>query len=187
MKNIKVFVGLVAILGVAAWSWQAYQDHALQRAQIAEQQETERRDAEDAIKRQKAEIAQKQQEQERALQIARESFAATVTVSNQHWIDIGIEPRWSVEHELRINGQVIDRIKSTKSTVVFQGVKVKTGDTITARSLWLNGFGVSDKEYDFCKPWPVVERNKLDYSIVLYDDETSMKMVLDRKKKQKSN
>jgi hypothetical protein len=94
-------------------------------------------------------------------------FAATITVTNRPWAD-DIFPRWSVDHELRINGRLVDKKTNTSRTVKFEDIEVKAGDKITARSLWKNGYGVVGETYE--RPegtWPVVELGTTRYSIVL--------------------
>ena len=90
-------------------------------------------------------------------------FRINVKVMNQ---TANSFPRWSVDHELRINGQIVDRITNKSTIVSFEGVEVNIGDKISARSIWKNGFGApGDTPYDK-GDWPIVEKRKKQYFII---------------------
>lgn len=87
----------------------------------------------------------------------------TVKVTN---INPLMVPKWSVDHELRINGKVVDKITNQSKVAEFEGVEAIVGDKISARSMWKNAFGTALNT--FATPageWPIVSTDKNNYEI----------------------
>jgi hypothetical protein len=82
-------------------------------------------------------------------------------------------PKWSVDHELRINGRAVDKITNKLNGGCFKNVQLKAGDKITACSMWKNGYGAVAEVFDYCEP-DVAEVGKISYVVNVYRDSTEM-------------
>jgi DNA-directed RNA polymerase subunit RPC12/RpoP len=92
----------------------------------------------------------------------------TVTVEIRDITVFDSSPRWSAQHELRINGRVVDKVTNTSASAQFVDVEVRAGDKINAWSGWTNAFGTVLAVFDW--PDPVVaEIGKTRYIIDLYN------------------
>ena len=102
-----------------------------------------------------------------AMKKEKERLHISVTVINKT-LSSGTVPRWSVDHELRVNGKLVDTMTNKSTMANFETVEVKVGDKITARSMWKNGYGAVGIVYD--KPadkWPTVEKGTSSYTITI--------------------
>jgi hypothetical protein len=103
-----------------------------------------------------------------AMKKKNERTRITIIVINKPITD-GTFPRWSVDHELRINGRDVDKITNNSLSAKFEDVEVQIGDKISARSVWKNEYGAAtETPYQEPKgPWPVVGAEKKEYLIVI--------------------
>ena len=93
-------------------------------------------------------------------------FTVSVAVISQPYG--GGVPRWSVEHEIRVNGKVVDSITNQSMMATFEGVEVVVGDKITARSMWKNGYGAVATTCDRVNgDWPVVSLGTTTYLLTI--------------------
>ena len=102
------------------------------------------------------------------------SFTISVKIINVHLTDA--VPRWSVEHELRVNGRVVDTMTNTSTIVDFSDIEVKVGDKVTARSMWKNAYGAVGTVFVYAPDWPIADIGKTSYTVLLYEDEVSYRV-----------
>lgn len=94
-------------------------------------------------------------------------------------------PKWSVDHELRINGRVVDKVTNTSASAKFEDVEVKVGDKISARSGWKNGYGAVGEVFEYTPEAIVADVAKTSYVIILYKDQIAYKVKAEMRKKAK--
>ena len=147
-SHAEAFIATVEKMRAEAQGKEAEHAEQLRQAEAKRQREAAEQLAKDTVRRlaevRKAEAA----EQERIATLRAKGFAIpTVEI-----VDIDavselsgnfITPRWSVDHEIRVNGKKMDSTTNSSGSCSFSGVEVKIGDKITCKSMWKNGYGAT--------------------------------------------